>query len=243
MNHSPDRLAENEYYHGTTCYKAIQILYEGFRFKKAFSNFGRYGTFKQGIYLTKSLSVAGLFGSDYVFKCRLAKGVSVLWLDENYDQKIIDYLKREFSKHILTEPISKVIPKNKNLTRKELIHLLNYRFHKTRWGNRKDRQKWRLNVSNFRQQLLFHKYDGVGETKKEVGLIIFNPSLVEPLELLRVVSMGEKHTLEPANPKKFNWEINQYCTDMTEYFDPEEVPELEHVRSLQLRYCRDNGLL
>ena len=69
------------------------------------------------------------------------------------------------------------------------------------------------------------------------------PSLVEPVELLRVVSNGEKHTLEPVNPKKINREINQHCTDMTEYYDPEEVPELEHVRSLQLRYCRDNGLL
>ena len=117
MNHSPDRLAENEYYHGTSCYKAIQILYEGFRFKKHCSMSNGQGTFKHGVYLTKSLSMASLFGPEYVFKCCLANGTSVLWLNEIYDQKVINYLKREFSKSILTGPISKAIPRNKNLTK------------------------------------------------------------------------------------------------------------------------------
>lgn len=73
-------LAENEYYHGTHAYKALQILYEGFRHKKEYSSFGIHGTFKYGMYLTKSLSIADWFGSGYVFKCCLKKRVSVLWL-------------------------------------------------------------------------------------------------------------------------------------------------------------------
>lgn len=51
-NHNIGSLSDNEYYHGTVSHKAIQILYEGFRLKKYHSNYGRYGTFKQGIYLT-----------------------------------------------------------------------------------------------------------------------------------------------------------------------------------------------
>ena len=35
-----DKLADNEYYHGTASYKAIQILYEGFRLKKYHSEYG-----------------------------------------------------------------------------------------------------------------------------------------------------------------------------------------------------------
>lgn len=46
MNIPEDKLADNEFYHGTSNYKAIQILYEGFRLKKKYCLYGRYGTFK-----------------------------------------------------------------------------------------------------------------------------------------------------------------------------------------------------
>ena len=118
-----DNLADNEYYHGTIDYNAIQILYEGFRLKKKVSPYGRHGTFKQALYLTKSIDTAALFAyGDIVFKCRLAGGLSVLKITERYDPKVIDTLKREFGKSILTGDISKAIPRNKHLTRKELIN-------------------------------------------------------------------------------------------------------------------------
>ncbi len=149
QNSIKDNLATDEYYHGTLDYKAIQILYEGFRLKKSSSDYGRYGTFKQGLYLTKTLPVASLFGSKYVFRCRIEQGISILWLNDNYDKKVIAYLKREFSKSILDGDISKVIPRNKNLTKNELIHLLNYRFSKASWA-RKHIHKWFNVVSSFR---------------------------------------------------------------------------------------------
>ena len=77
-----DKLADNEYYHGTASYKAIQILYEGFRLKKCHSKYGSGGTFKQGIYLTKSLSSAKYFGSEYIFKCHFKKGISIVFLTQ-----------------------------------------------------------------------------------------------------------------------------------------------------------------
>ena len=77
------KLADNEFYHGTTDDNAIQILYEGFRLKKRYCNYGRYGTFKQGIYLTKSIAVAEMFAyRDVVFKCRLADKTTILRIDE-----------------------------------------------------------------------------------------------------------------------------------------------------------------
>ena len=54
-NYNTDKLADDEYYHGTMHYKAIQILYEGFRLKKDFSDFGQNGTFKQGLYYIEKL--------------------------------------------------------------------------------------------------------------------------------------------------------------------------------------------
>lgn len=239
----PDKLAKNEYYHGTSSSNALQILYEGFRLKNHCSSYNKTGTFKQGLYLTKTLSVATLFGHDYVFKCNLEKGVSVLWLDGNYDPTIINYLKREFSKSILTEPISKTIPHNKNMTKKELIHLLNYRFNKASWKTRKEAEKWAANISSFRQQLMLHKYDGVGETEEEVGVVIFNPSFVKPIELFNVISRGGENVLEPVNPQKLNSDIDLFCKDMEEYLDPKDIIGIDHVRSLQEKFKKENGLV
>ena len=232
-------LDENEYYHGTAHYNAIQILYEGFRLRKYYS---QSGTFKRAIYLTKSLSIVDFFGLKYVFKCRLKKGISVLWLDRNYDPKVIQYLKKEFSKSILTEPISKVIPRNKKLTKTELIHLLNYRFSKARYWSKKNFRHWAANISSLREQLLLHKYDGVGELKSMEGLAIFNPSFVEPMELSKVVSVGEKTLLKPVNPKRFVAEINDLYSDLIEDYDEVRQEWENHISPMIKRYCRDHGL-
>jgi len=239
-------LADNEYYHGTASYKAIQILYEGFRLKKYHSEHGSNGTFKQGIYLTKSLSSAKYFGSEYIFKCRLKKGASIVLLDKGYDKKIINYLKREFSKAILMGPVSKAIPRNKHLTRNELIHLLNYRFSKAysggpmNWNNWDD---WYNSISSFRQQLQLHKYDGIGEANYLDGVVIFNPSFVEPIELFRAIGNQEKPSLQKLDNKKFIRQIVTEIREAIEDYDEIDIKQWEYIRSLQKRYCRENGLL
>ena len=256
-----DKLAENEYYHGTTNSKAIQILYEGFRLKKYYSDYGKYGTFKQGIYLTKSLDVAGLFGHGYIFKCRLKKSISILWLNEKYDKKIINYLRREFSKNILTGPISKAIPHKKQLTKNELIQLLNYRYCKASWRTKKDSMKWWNSKSSFRQQLQLHKYDGIGELEDLVGLVIFNPSFVEPMELFELFEGKEipskcwpipskELSLREMDKKDFirsiDWLYKEYIEpslDNNDSLSKEEIKQWKYIRSLQERYCRENGLL
>jgi hypothetical protein len=139
--------------------------------------------FKEGIYLTKSIDVAEMLAyGDIIFKCRLSEKTSILRIDEKYDKKVIDYLRREFGREILTSDISKAMPSNKHLTKKELINLLNYRFHKDFWRqNRKG--EWCSEISpSIRQQLKLHKYDAIGNAENEAGIAVFNPAFVKPLK-------------------------------------------------------------
>lgn len=178
-----------------------------------------------------------------------------------YDQKVINYLKREFSKDILTGPITNAIPRNKHLTRNELIHLLNYRFKRVRKS--RNWEKWFYSISSFRQQLQLHKYDGVGEVKYLDGLVIFNPSFVEPIKLFEVFKCGEKplesdprfreavYSLREMNKQMFVTAIDRYYKEYVEPSpeegdDPlsqEDIKEWDYIRSLQKRYCQENVLV
>lgn len=237
-----DKLAKNEYYHGTIGWKAIQILYEGFRLKKQYSSWGIFGTFKQGIYLTKSLETASCFTPGIIFKCRLSGGISLLRIDGKYDSKIIGYLKREFGKDILTNDISKSIPRNKHLTRKELINLLNYRY--CNMGNFKGKTwKWLAIVSSIRQQLRLHKYDAIGETDDHDGVAVFNPYFVKPLEIYHVRNVRGKHYLTTFDKQKFASKLKQDISELREYGDsPQEQDSYNYLDSLLERYCKDNML-
>ena len=243
MNNLKDKLADNEYYHGTSDYKAIQILYEGFRLKKRYCNWGKDGTFKQGIYLTKLIDVAEMFAyGDVVFKCKLLDKASVLRIDEKYDKKIIDSLKREFGKEILTSDISKAIPANKHLTKKELINLLNYRFHKQTWSQ-KGMLKWNEILPSIRHQLKLHKYDAIGNVENEAGIAVFNPAFVKFLKMLHIGYRGQRPFLKELDKKKFASDLEQMISEMRACCDSEdEREELVYIESLLQRYRRDNFL-
>lgn len=243
MNNSvPAQLAEKEYYHGTCSYKALLILYEGFRLKKEHSTWGRDGTFKHALYLTKSVKIATFFGNS-VFKCQIADGMSILRIDERYDQSVIDSLKREFGKNIVTGDITKAIPRNKHLKRKELIHLVNYRFAKM--GNWKDDELWKWDavVSSIRRQLRRHKYDAIGTADDIIGIGVLNPSLVTPITLYAGSNIWGKGSLKTLDEKRFAYSIQKHIKDMREMIDcPEEETEYDHLEVLLARYCREHGL-
>jgi hypothetical protein len=232
-----DKLDEREYYHGTSCCKALQIFFEGFRLKKDCSNWGSRGTYKQAIYLTKSLYTATLFGG-VIFKCRMVDGASVLRIDKHYDPKVIDSLRREFGKDILTKDLSKVIPSNKHLTRKELINLLNYRY--VQWDTLSD---WESSISSIRQHLRFHKYDAIGDTVSLVGLAVFNPSFVKPIQVYTGYNRDNKGYLNEFDKAKFAYEVTDFISDMKEWgLKPKEQEKWNGIRSLLERYCKENGL-
>lgn len=244
MNLLQDKLAENEFYHGTTDYKAIQILYEGFRLKKRYCGYGRYGTFKQGIYLTKSIDIAKMFAyRDVVFKCELADKTSVLRIDEKYDKKVIEYLRREFGKNILTGDISKAIPSNKHLTKNELINLINYRFSQMGYWKEKDWWKWDAVLPSVRHQLKLHKYDAIGNTENMAGIAVFNPAFVKPLKMFHFDYKGTRPFLEELDKKKFASELAQSISEIREYGESEdEREELDYIESLLQRYRKENCL-
>jgi hypothetical protein len=244
MNHIKDKLVDNEYYHGTFDYKAIQILYEGFRLKKRYCDWGRTGTFKEGIYLTKSIDVAEMFAyGDVIFKCRLSDKISILRIDEKYEKKIIDYLRREFGRNILTGDISKAMPANKHLTKKELINLINYRFSRMGYWKGNDIWKWDAVIPSVRHQLKLHKYDAVGNAENMAGIAVFNPAFVKPLKMFHFGYKGIKPFLKELDKKKFASDLKQTISEHREYCDNDNEREgLDYIESLLQRYRKENSI-
>ena len=239
-----NKLGENEYYHGTWGICSLQIMYEGYRFKQEWSGWGKSGAFKAALYLTKSLGTAASFGT-YIWKCEIKDGVRLLRLNDQYDPKVIRYLKREFGKELLDGDISKSIPKNKHLTNKELIHLLNYRRSKgggcTGQWTEKTIRRWYAWVDSIRKQVLIHGYDGVGDNLTVDGLAIFNPSLVIMRELYcpKYIPEKEKHLLYELDKSKFISEIKKEIDDHDGW---DEARNYDHISELLKRYCKEKSL-
>jgi hypothetical protein len=236
-------LSDREYYHATEGYKAIQILYEGFRLKGQHSSWGKSSVFGQAAYLTKSLETALTFAQDVVFKCRVMDGVSILRIDGCYDDKIIDSLRANFGKHILSGNVSKAIPHNKHLTRRELIHLVNYRFLKMGSWKASERWKWDHMLSSVRHQLQLHKFDAIGELDNEAGLAVFNPASVEPLGMYHLGYVDEGPFLRALDKQRFLDDLRETIRNLRGYSETtEEYKELDYLELLLDRYRRENCL-
>ena len=238
------KLADNEFYHGTIDCRAIQILYEGFRLKKKYCGYGRYGTFKQGIYLTKSIEIAEMFAhGNVVFICELADKTSILRIDEKYDKKVIGYLRREFGREILTSDISKAMPANKHLTKRELINLINYRFSQMGYWKGKDIWKWDAVIPSVRHQLKLHKYDAIGNAENMAGIAVFNPAFVKPLKMFQFGYKGIKPFLKELDKKKFASDLGRTISEHRGYCDNDNEREgLGYIESLLQRYRKENCL-
>ena len=114
-----------------------------------------------------------------------------------YDRKVIHYLKKEFGQELLDlgPHFYQAIPKNKQLTKIELITLCNYVFEtsrKKRWqyalrskkGKKAGyRQNW-LRLSRLHEQVRRHGFDGIGDHSFKIWdsdqILVFNPSRVTP---------------------------------------------------------------
>lgn len=118
--------AQKFYYHGTKALAAWTILTGGFKLVS-----GSHGRARgRGIYLSESPMGAVRWG-ELVVVCKLQKGTRILWLNGKYDQKTICSLRREFGHELLSLQswFAKALPKNKHLTKVELVHLCNYIEH------------------------------------------------------------------------------------------------------------------
>lgn len=206
------------YYHGTSYYSAYRILKEGFRIVKYYG--GGCAVKGKGIYVTDNLNYAydmaiskgwNIKDKNYpnkacIIQCDLNITNPIFWTKKEYDNKVITYLKKEFSKNIVdyNQNINKFIPKNKKLTKSEVIHLVNYwhtnkqkakdRFYKNKsniWGPSKEKGDSCF-LDNVRFLLSRYNFSGWGQYTHDCWdsdeIVIFNPSEVVPIKVYNVIS-------------------------------------------------------
>ncbi len=98
----PEDRLKQPLFHGTSALAAVCISVDGFRLlNNILRRFGN-GSLGNGIYVTASLEQAAWYSRGYIFEVRLAPGTRILWLDGHYDPRVIDSLRREFGKELLT---------------------------------------------------------------------------------------------------------------------------------------------
>jgi len=166
------------YYHGTETRRAYATMTQGFKLGEEVH--GRL--LGRGLYIAQQLNSAKFWSHFIVIKCQLLPGTRILWLHEGYDKKVLAYLKKEFGKELLTlgPQFHRAIPKNKQLTGRELVTLCNYIFETRR------EKKWQYlfkarkgkkaqyygdawhDLARLHDQVKRHGYRTVGKQAREV---------------------------------------------------------------------------
>jgi hypothetical protein len=178
------RMKQPYFYHGTQNYCVHSIMAQGFRLE--YEMWGR--GLGHGVYLSGTEEFASLWG-DVIVRCELKAGCNILWHDD-YDRKIVAYLKREFGAGILKPDFWKVLPKNKQLTKPEIIAVWNYLMANHYLGRRVFEKgllrELQQQYSRVYEQLKRQKFDGVGYREDDwPEMLIFNPSSVRPVSVHR----------------------------------------------------------
>ena len=186
--------AEKIYHHGTDNRLAYAIMTQGFKLGEV-----RHGRrLGRGLYITQRLESAVFWSHPIVIRCKMLPGTRLLWINDGYDRKIIRQLRREFGKEIveLGPQFDQAIPRNKQLTKSELIALCNYNFEtrsKALWQYGLRRQKgkraqfWNAweQLSYLREHVRRHGYDGLGDRSFQEWdsdeILMFNPSRLIPI--------------------------------------------------------------
>lgn len=232
-----------KYYHGTSYYSAYRIFKEGFR---CLRYYGMQGVKGQGIYVTDNTSYAFEmaaskvnFSSDSknkicIIECDLNLSNPIFWTDKQYDIKVIAYLRKEFSKKI-EDPnydINKIIPNNKQLTKNEVINLVNF------WSVQESKKKDKKNkkgmnsyfkekpkgdstyVKNSRFLLSRHGYSAWGQYTHDCWdsdeICIFNPSEAVPKKCFNAEGQYNKDSWL-ADSVKLGSEVSE--TDLLNGFE------------------------
>ena len=159
-----------------------------------------------------------IFWSHFItIKCKMQPGTRLLWIQEGYDSHIIRYLSREFSKQILElgPHFDQAIPRNKQLTKSELIALCNYIFHtgrEKRWqyafrsskGKRSQYGDLWFRLSRLHEHVRRHGYDGLGDRSFQLWdsdeILLFNPSCMTPISAHWMVTDQEGEFVRLSPP-------------------------------------------
>jgi len=206
------------FYHGTSGENAKSIKEEGFKTQFFFDNEGDQefwgdshwcnygGNLGNGLYFTCNWRAALWFG-EALLRVELRPGTRLLLTSVEPDYKVINYLKKEFSKEILTKSPFKVIPKNKRLKLNELVNLFRYCYWQV-WEKPIMRHEddggfefrpWKRRrivcddlLHKFRSILIRYGFHGFGNPEDDNGIVIFSADRIKNTEHLFTISR-ERH--------------------------------------------------
>lgn len=188
---SPSR--KRVFYHGTQNATGYAIMRQGFKVGAE----ARGRNLGAGLYLTARVEFAAVWGP-IVIRCHLTPGTRILW-HTPADLRVIRYLKKEFGAHITQPNFTKLLPRNKQLTKSEIAHLWNYLLHRHYTGPRSSRRdlfrKLTDNYPFLYKHLKRHGYDGFGIMLEDwPEMFLFNPSNAVPLSAHSFTSDGWRST-------------------------------------------------
>ncbi len=182
----PDDFQKNVFYHGTTLEAAESIAQYGFQVWREDDDGERYpsgGNLGNGIYVSTDWRTALWFGPT-LLQVGLRPGTKLLNAALPPDGKLLDSLKREFGREILTKPAWKVLPQNKKLKLRELIALFRHHYQQTwekdwtqdregfeRWPRQRELHEQLLH--HFRSMLIRYGFHGYGNPLDDNGIVVF----------------------------------------------------------------------
>ena len=141
-----------------------------------------------GVYLSGTDDFASTWGR-IIIRCQLQVGTRMLW-HEDYDRKVIESLRKEFGKDIVSPTFWKILPRNKQFTRNEVIQFWHYLVERFYESPRRFRaggfERLQKNYSRIYEQLRQHGFDGVGFRETDwPEMLVFNPARVKPVSAHR----------------------------------------------------------
>ena len=185
MNLGNVALKNQMYFHGTHPDCLHDIATQGFKIRE--SRTGRH--LGNGVYVATSVKTVFGYGFEYVFKCELEPSTRILWIEKQPDKDVIAYLQKEFGRDILKvgAEINKVIPSNKQLTKKELIAFVTWFFHNKTEKWNKSWKYWGCwnNLSQLLKHVRRHGYNAIGDRSWRYWdsdqIMVFEPHRIKPL--------------------------------------------------------------
>jgi hypothetical protein len=209
-------IAGGPFFHGTSRRAARKILKEGLRdwswtakdpelrhlLKRGIVRWLHGGQFGRGTYVTRNWR-SGLFFGPVLFRVSVQPGTRILRLDVPPDDKVVDSLRREFGKEILTQPPWKVLPRNKHLTLEEAIQPARYHFHGIKNSSTRNNPRAAMHeqrMLDFRKTLVRYGIQGWGEPSSLGGIVIFATDRIQVTEV--VLSLPQKDLLWDFNKQR-----------------------------------------
>lgn len=236
-----DNFRQHTFYHGTSIDAAEAIARHGFRVW--FQNDeGEYYTnltcLGNGCYMTCDWRIALWFGPA-LFKVTILPGTRLLNSAVPPDDKVVEYLRREFGHEVLNKAPWKIIPSNKQLRLPEVIALFRYHYWYT-WEEDYGRDhggssKWPIKrnlharlLRDFRSVLVRYGFDGYGNPSDHNGIVVFREGRVVVREFVAEIQDADYGRLREEEFGQFQ-SIDDVKTFFHRHGSPRAKQLAEHI--------------